>query len=145
MADVFSKEKRSEVMAAIRAHGNKETELKLISIMRAARITGWRRNQSLPGRPDFVFRRQRLAVFIDGCFWHGCPKHGRNPSSNREYWLPKLRRNKKRDISVKRLLTKQGWIVLRIWQHDLLDAPRLTVRITSALKGAVTRLQNVRR
>ena len=74
MADVFTKKKRSAVMAAIRSHGNKDTELKLISIFRGHGIKGWRRHQPLPGKPDFVFRRERLAVFVDGCFWHGHPE-----------------------------------------------------------------------
>ena len=68
MPDVFTKKKCSQIMAAIRSRGNKATELKLATILRTARITGWRRHQPLPGRPDFVFRRQRLAVFVDGCF-----------------------------------------------------------------------------
>src|SRR5262245_51877162 len=107
MTDVFSKKKRSLVIAAIRSKGNKDTELNLATTFRAARITGWRRDARLLGRPDFVFPRERLAVFVDGCFWHGCPKHGRNPSSNRSYWLPKLLRNKQRDMQVKRALTKR--------------------------------------
>jgi hypothetical protein len=68
MPDVFTKKKCSQIMAAIRSRGNKATELKLATILRTARITGWRRHQPLPGRHDFVFRRQRLAVFVDGCF-----------------------------------------------------------------------------
>lgn len=82
MTDIWNKEKRSEVMSRIRSQGNKVTELRLISIFREARITGWRRKQPLLGKPDFVFRQQRLAVFVDGCFWHGCPKCYRRPSSN---------------------------------------------------------------
>ncbi len=77
MADVFSKSKRSKVMAAIRSKGNKDTELRLAFILRAYGIKGWRRHYPLPGKPDFVFPKQRLAVFVDGCFWHSCPKHGR--------------------------------------------------------------------
>ena len=71
MTDVFSKKQRSQVMAAIRSKGNKTTELRLASILRAHGIKGWRRDQPLFGKPDFVFRRERLAVFVDGCFWHG--------------------------------------------------------------------------
>ena len=129
-------------MAAIRSRGNKDTELKLAMIFRAAGITGWRRNQVLPGRPDFVFRRERLAVFVDGCFWHGCPKHGRKPGSNRNYWLPKLRRNQERDKAVKRTLSKAGWTVLRLWEHDLANETRVIGRITKALERALTRLQS---
>src|SRR5580700_1063132 len=102
MPGVFNKEKRSKVMAAIRSRGNKDTELKLASIMRAKRITGWRRNERLTGQPDFVFRRERLALFVDGCFWHGCPKHLRMPRSNEKYWRQKLARNQRRDGIVTR-------------------------------------------
>ena len=132
-------------MAAIRSKGNKDTELKLAAIFRAAEIKGWRRHASLPGRPDFVFPRHRLAVFVDGCFWHGCPKHGRNPSSNRNYWLPKLLRNKQRDMQVKRALTKRGWKVLRLWEHDLADEARTSGRINQALIRALTRLNSLNR
>jgi DNA mismatch endonuclease (patch repair protein) len=137
MADVFTKKKRSQVMAAIRSRGNKDTELKLASILRASGITGWRRNYPILGRPDFVFRRPRLAVFVDGCFWHGCPKHGRKPGSNRAYWLPKLRRNKHRDQAVTRALSKAGWHVIRLWEHDLAHPVPAAKRISRAL----TRLQ----
>ena len=75
MADVFSKRKRSEVTSRIRGRGNKDTELALAMLMRRHRISGWRRNQNVFGKPDFVFRKLKLAVFVDECFWHGCPKH----------------------------------------------------------------------
>jgi DNA mismatch endonuclease Vsr len=88
MADVFNKTKRSRVMAAIKSTGNKDTELKLIAIFRANGIAGWRRNQKLPGKPDFVFRRERLAVFVDGCFWHGCRWHCRMPKSRIGFDVP---------------------------------------------------------
>jgi DNA mismatch endonuclease, patch repair protein len=119
-------------MAAIRSFGNKDTELRLAAIFRATGITGWRRRQPLLGRPDFVFRRARLAVFVDGCFWHGCPKHGRQPTSNRGYWIPKLRRNQERDLAVKRALSKRGWTVIRLWEHEL-TSPLLAKRISRVL------------
>src|SRR5437879_2804676 len=100
MADVFTKLKRSQVMAAIHSRGNKATELKLASILRAAGITGWRRHQPLPGCPDFIFRRQRVAVFVDGCFWHGCRWHCRMPKTRIDFWKQKIARNKKRDRAV---------------------------------------------
>lgn len=133
MPDVFTKKKRSQVMAAIRSRGNKDTELKLAAIMRAAGITGWRRHQPVLGRPDFVFPRARLAVFVDGCFWHGCPKHGRNPGTNQKYWLPKLRRNKERDAAVARQLSRAGWSVIRLWEHHLANPDAVSRRITRAL------------
>lgn len=90
MADIWSKKKRSEVMSLIRSRGNKETELRLIAIFREHGITGWRRNQALFGKPDFTFRRERVVVFVDGCFWHGCPKCYKRPKSNRKFWDPKM-------------------------------------------------------
>jgi len=134
MADVFSKKKRSQVMAAIRSKGNKDTELKLASIFRAYGIKGWRRHQPLPGKPDFVFLKQRLAVFVDGCFWHGCPKHGREPGSNQNYWLAKLQSNKHRDKKVNRILRNSGWHVLRLWEHELTRTANAANRIKSSLQ-----------
>ena len=133
MADVFSKAKRSEVMSRIRGRGNKETELALAKLFRAARITGWRRHQNLFGRPDFTFRRQRVIVFVDGCFWHACPRHSNMPVNNRAFWLEKLSRNKARDRLVSRTLRKDGWHVLRIWEHDLRKPTRAVSRIFAAL------------
>lgn len=127
MVDVFSKAKRSAVMSRIRSHGNAETELALIRIFRTYNIVGWRRHWPLVGRPDFVFPRQRLAVFVDGCFWHGCKIHGTQPSSNQVYWLQKLQNNKTRDRLVNRELRKQGWIVLRVWHHELSQKNHLQV------------------
>lgn len=134
MPDVFTKTKRSSVMSAIRGKGNKDTELKAIAIFREFGISGWRRGQNLPGKPDFVFRRERLAIFIDGCFWHACPIHGRKPGSNQEYWLPKLLRNQTRDRTVTKELKKRGWKVLRIWEHALKTPKAVANRCLSALK-----------
>ena len=106
-------------MSRIRASGNKDTELRLIAIFRAHRVTGWRRGSKLPGKPDFVFPARRLAVFVDGCFWHGCPKHCRMPASNRKFWRDKITRNRQRDRKVNRLLRARNWRVLRIWEHAL--------------------------
>jgi len=75
-------------------------------------------------RPDFVWRRERVAVFVDGCFWHGCPWHGTKPSSNKSFWREKLARNRARDLLVTRTLRKAGWKVLRIWEHTLPRAAR---------------------
>jgi DNA mismatch endonuclease (patch repair protein) len=133
MVDVFDKKKRSAVMAAIRSRGNRDTELRLIRIFRIGRISGWRRNQVLPGRPDFVFRASRLAIFVDGCFWHGCPQHGRNPTSNIEYWKAKLECNKERDVIVVRVLRRRGWTVMRIWEHNLARPEAVIRKIQKAL------------
>jgi len=119
MADVWNKKKRSAVMSLIRSRGNHETELRLIEIFHTFRIRGWRRGQVLTGRPDFVFRAERLVVFVDGCFWHGCHRCYRRPSSNQEYWDAKVARNRARDRAVTRKLRRKGWSVVRIWHHDL--------------------------
>jgi DNA mismatch endonuclease (patch repair protein) len=133
VADVLTKKKRSQIMAAIRSKGNKATELKLASILRAAGITGWRRHQPIPGRPDFIFRRARLAVFVDGCFWHGCRWHCRMPKSRGAYWNPKIDRNKARDSAVRSLLLDDGWRVLRIWEHSLQSSELVLAKLKAAL------------
>ena len=75
------------------------------------------------GRADVVFTRAKVAVFLDGCFWHGCPEHATNPEAHRSYWAPKLRRNRDRDTETSVALRESGWTVLRIWEHeDLSDA-----------------------
>ena len=119
MADIFTKAKRSEVMALIRSRGNRATELRLIALMREHGITGWRRNAPLFGKPDFVFRAEKFAVFVDGCFWHGCPRHATMPANNRAFWKTKLARNAARDRDVTRTLRKAGWRVLRVWECAL--------------------------
>lgn len=135
MADVFTKAKRSEVMSRIRGRGNKDTELALAKIFRAQRITGWRRNQPLVGKPDFAFPRLKLAIFVDGCFWHGCPEHCNQPANNRAFWLRKLSANKTRDALVTRTLRRTGWRVLRVWEHELTrkNEARLVRRLQRAL------------
>lgn len=132
-------------MAAVHSRGNKETELKLAAILHAARITGWRRHQPLPGHPDFAFRRQRLAVFVDGCFWHGCRWHCRMPQDNREYWERKISRNAARDRNSNRLLRRAGWRVLRIWGHSLRSPEAVVSRIISELRPAPGRRNHTRR
>ncbi len=123
-------------MARIRGSGNKDTELRLIALMRAARITGWRRNAPLFGKPDFVFAKLRVAVFVDGCFWHGCPLHATQPRQNAKFWREKIARNQARDRLVNRTLRALGWRVLRIWEHELKVShrPRLLARLTKTLR-----------
>jgi len=133
MPDVFTKSKCSDVMSRIRSRGNKATELRLMAIFRQFGITGWRRHQPVFGKPDFVFRQQRVTVFVDGCFWHGCPKHATFPATRRAFWLAKFARNKARDRLVTHTLRKNGWRVLRIWEHELKKPARVLARIRKAL------------
>lgn len=133
-ADIFTPEKRSDVMSRVRGSGNKATELALIAVFRAAGVTGWRRGAKVFGKPDFVFPKRRLAVFVDGCFWHGCPDHGSVPETRREFWEAKIARNRARDREVNRELKKLGWRVLRLWEHELRAKrrPALLRRLTRA-------------
>jgi DNA mismatch endonuclease (patch repair protein) len=135
MPDLFPKNKRSQIMAAVRSRGNKETELKLISILRCAGIKGWRRHQAILGCPDFIFGRARLAVFVDGCFWHGCRRHCRMPRENREYWQRKISRKAKRDRTTNRLLRQAGLRGSRIWAHSLRVAKAAIGPIASELRA----------
>ncbi len=122
-------------MAAIRSRGNAETELAAIRVFRAHLITGWRRGITLriPAseakprliRPDFVFHARRLAVFIDGEFWHGHPTRARIPKTRTVWWRNKIEGNKARDRRQNRLLRNHGWTVVRIWQFELKTAAAL--------------------
>lgn len=119
MADTFSKKQRSEIMRAVKSKGNKSTEVKLIEIFKSHHITGWRRNIKLIGNPDFVFPKKRIALFADGCFWHGHDCRTVTPSDNAEYWKKKIKRNKIRDVAVTNELVQKGWKVVRIWECEI--------------------------
>ncbi len=119
MADVFSSNQRSAIMSRIRSKANKATELRLLALFRKWKIKGWRRNRPVFGHPDFVFVKERLAVFVDGCFWHSCPLHRTRPQTNSAFWSAKLTRNLARDRMVEKTLEASNWRVLRIWQHEL--------------------------
>ena len=114
---------------------NKATELRMMALLRAHGFTGWRRGQALTGKPDFVFRRERVALFVDGCFWHCCPRHATQPKTRAAWWATKLARNVARDREVTRALRKAGWTVLRVWECDLSPPrqPRTACRVARAL------------
>ena len=132
--DTVSPEIRSRVMAKVLSTRNKSTEWRVRAGLVQAGIRGWTMNAAdLSGKPDFVFPVQRLVVFVDGCFWHGCKACGKVPSSHRRYWDAKIARNRKRDRAVKSRLQKEGWQVLRIWEHELRSLGTLMQRIQRAL------------
>lgn len=87
-------------------------------------------------RPDIAFTARRVAVFVDGCFWHVCPEHGRDPTVNEWYWAPKLRRNMERDRAADAALAAAGWQVVRVWEHEPLDAA--IAAVVTALGGTLT-------
>ena len=107
-------------MAAVRSSRNRSTERRLRALFVQSGIRGWTLDGlSLSGKPDFVFPNRQLVVFIDGCFWHGCPKCCRMPEENADYWRNKIEHNALRDRSVTRRLRRDGWRVVRLWEHDL--------------------------
>jgi DNA mismatch endonuclease (patch repair protein) len=143
MTDFLTKAQRSRLMSRIRGYGNQATELELARLFRKYRIKGWRRHSLLTGKPDFVFKSHRVAIFVDGCFWHGCPHHGAIPVQNRFFWRAKLAKNRVRDRIVRRILKNAGWVVVRIWQHDLCQRNQLRCirRIQRALLAVPQRVQ----
>ena len=119
MADVFSKEDRSGIMRKVKSSGNKSTEIKLIQYFNDHHIMGWRRHYSVKGHPDFVFMDRRIAIFVDGCFWHGHDCRNTRPADNAEYWEKKRNRNIEHDHAVTAMFAQRGWTVIRIWECEL--------------------------
>lgn len=131
---------RSELMSLVKSTRNATTEERLASLLRRAKITAWRRHQRILGRPDFVWRESRLAVFVDGCFWHGhdCGRK-LTPETNAQVWREKIERNKTRDGHVTRELRRAGWSVYRIWECELArNADRSIKRIRVLLANSRT-------
>lgn len=135
MPDIFTRRKRSNVVSRIHGAGNKDAELRLIQIFRTSGITGWRRGSKLPDRPSFVFPKLKTAVLVDGCFWHGCPRHFIQPKGNAAFWWKKIQTNRARDRKVNRSLRSMGWKVARVWEHELKrrDEPQLVRRLMRIL------------
>jgi len=143
-------------MSRIRGKGNQSTELKLMTAFKVACLRGWRRHillkpmaaqydlsstekpYRLTVRPDFVFRAQKLAVFVDGCFWHRCPLHGAKPAANAEFWEKKLTGNVLRDQRATRALEAAGWKVVRVWEHELSDVAAIVHTISKHLAVRAT-------
>lgn len=126
---------RSRIMSAVRSRGNRSTELRLTTLLRRAGLNGWRRHKPILGKPDFVWVNRRVALFVDGCFWHGCPTCYQAPRHNRTYWRKKLLRNRRRDRLVTRELIESGWRVIRVWECEL-DAPDALLRTLRVWLGA---------
>lgn len=137
MADNLKPEDRRRTMQAVRGKGTK-LERRLCSMLAGMRIKGWRKNaDDVIGKPDVVFSSERVAIFVDGCFWHGCPKCKKKlPQTNRDYWVQKIERNARLAKSHNRKLANEGWIVVRIWEHEIND-PKKWARIKSKINQAL--------
>jgi len=129
---------RSALMSRVKSRGAKSTERRLRALLVQSGTRGWLLGHrfGLPGRPDFVFPKARVAVFVDGCFWHGCRRCRTIPKSNHPFWAAKIGVNQARDRRVTRALRACGWNVVRIWEHELReDSPRTLERIQRAMSG----------
>lgn len=133
MSDVYDVAKRSAVMKRVRSSGNKSTELKMIEIFNQMGLKGWKRHYPVKGHPDFVFLKERVAVFVDGCFWHGHDCRNTRPKQNSEYWQKKRETNIKHDKEITSLFENRGWKVLRIWECELKQGKR--VNLTKKISG----------
>ena len=123
MSDNLTHEHRLKAMRAVKAKGTR-LERRFSSMLAGMNLRGWKKNvDNVLGKPDVVFEALRLAIFLDGCFWHGCPFcHKKLPSTNRDYWEKKISRNKSLARSYTKKLRKNGWIVVRVWEHELSSA-----------------------
>ena len=121
-------EKRSAAMGKVRGKGNRTTEMRLRYALVRAGISGWRLHVPIPGRPDFYFYKQKIAIFVDGCFWHGCPKCGHIPKVNRAFWRAKIERNRERAQKWDRLLSRQGIRARHVWECELKRAPEVFIQ-----------------
>jgi len=116
MADTVDKKTRSRIMASIKGS---DTKMEL-AVKPALEALGFDyQPKGVFGKPDFAHAEQMVAVFLDGCFWHGCPKHYKPPEDNASFWALKVERNRTRDKAVTKLLEDSGWRVIRVWEHDL--------------------------
>jgi DNA mismatch endonuclease (patch repair protein) len=114
-------------MKSVKSTGNKSTEQKLIKFSINNHITGWQRGYPVIGKPDFVFLKKRIAVFTDGCFWHGHNCRNTRPDQNKNYWVKKQEKNQERDAYITQIFTDRGWRVIRIWECEL--KPDYLIRI----------------
>ena len=129
--DTFSRAKRSSIMSAVRSRGNRTTEVALGRLLCSAGLRGYRKHWKVEGHPDFAWPGLKIAVFVDGCFWHGCPRCNEFPKTNAAFWAAKIETNRRRDRRVNARLRRGGWIVLRI--RECLIGPRSIRRIAAAI------------
>jgi DNA mismatch endonuclease (patch repair protein) len=133
-------EMHSRRMGAIRGKGNRTTETRFRAMLVRAGIRGWTmQTKGIKGKPDFYFPESKVAVFIDGCFWHGCPRCGHVPTVNRPFWKAKIERNQRRDSETDKLLLESGIGAVRFWEHELRECPKKSVeRLARVIANAVS-------
>jgi DNA mismatch endonuclease (patch repair protein) len=134
MTDVLTQEQRKYNMSRIKGK-NTGPEVKLRKMLYAQGLKGYRIHYDLLGKPDIVFVKKKIAIFVDGCFWHKCPVDFQEPETRKEFWLKKINSNIERDKKVNNQLQKEGWTIIRIWEHDVRKNPEEIVnKILSDLK-----------
>ena len=135
-ADRLTPQERSRHMAGVKSTGNRSTEGAVESVLLERGIVGWIKHPAdVDGRPDFCFPERRLAVFVDGCFWHACPRCARNtPTTRQEFWANKIDATRRRDNRIRRRLRADGYRVMRIWEHAVRSGTWLA-RLESMLRS----------
>jgi len=118
MTDVLTREQRSYNMSQIK-NKNTKPEIRLRKLLFSQGLKGYRLSAAITGKPDIVFSKYKIVIFIDGCFWHKCPLCFKKPQTNKKFWIDKIENNVKRDRETNKSLVKDGWIVLRFWEHEI--------------------------
>ena len=143
MTDNLSSEDRRKTMRSVKSK-NTKPERTLFAMLVGMGLKGWHKHDNdIMGNPDVVFEEARIVIFVDGCFWHGCPvcKRPLKPQSNREYWERKINRNVQRAEETNHLLEQQGWQVIRIWEHEI-RSPASRKQISKKLRQIMELKQN---
>ncbi len=131
MPDKFGKEVRSKIMASIKSK-NTTPELLLRKALQGSRL---RYQPRLPGNPDLGSKSRKIAIFVNGCFWHGCPWHYKEPKSRKSYWIPKIQRNVNRDRKKALMLKEDGFAVISLWEHEVFgNIKQCTKKIMGKIK-----------
>lgn len=132
--DIFTKEKRSEVMSRVR---NKDSKIELM-LRKSLWKEGfrYRKNDTKRfGKPDIVLKKYKTVIFVDSCFWHGCKKHFKAPTTNKKFWNDKIRKNRLRDRKVNAYYKKSGWAILRFWEHEIIKSKSKVVDKVKKITG----------
>lgn len=136
MSDNLKPDDRKRTMQAVKSKGTR-LEKRLFAVLAGMGINGWKKNAtSIAGKPDVAFPKQKIVIFVDGCFWHGCPHCRRKlPKTNRVYWKRKIKRNVELAEFYNKQLSQDGWTVIRIWEHEIADMTNLKFRMKELKSG----------